>query len=106
MRIRSIGTDELDLFIDAAGYSDHPKEVEQYLDRMFAPGSMRPEWCFIAEEGDRPVGRVALWIPARDRGFPVRGGPGSARTNRSRRLVPSPARRRARYRRDIWGRAV
>src|SRR5918993_6132913 len=33
------------------------------MERMFAAGSMRPEWCFIAEaeQGERPLGRVALW---------------------------------------------
>jgi ribosomal protein S18 acetylase RimI-like enzyme/GNAT superfamily N-acetyltransferase len=60
-RIRPVGNHELGLFIEAAGFPDHRKEIEQYLDRMFAAGSMRPEWCFIAEEGDRPVGRVAFW---------------------------------------------
>jgi GNAT superfamily N-acetyltransferase/RimJ/RimL family protein N-acetyltransferase len=70
MRIRSVGTNELDLFIDAAGFPDHRSEIEQYLDRMFAAGSMRPEWCFIAEEEDRPVGRVAFWtLPGMEQPF-------------------------------------
>jgi GNAT superfamily N-acetyltransferase/RimJ/RimL family protein N-acetyltransferase len=70
MRIRSVGTNELDLFIDAAGFPDHRSEIEQYLDRMFAAGSMRPEWCFIAEEEDRPVGRVAFWtLPGMEQSF-------------------------------------
>jgi predicted N-acetyltransferase YhbS len=70
MRIRSLGTNELDLFIDAAGFPDHRKEVEQDLDRMFAAGSMRPEWCFFAEEGGRPVGRVAFWtLPGMEEHF-------------------------------------
>jgi GNAT superfamily N-acetyltransferase/RimJ/RimL family protein N-acetyltransferase len=70
MRIRSVGTNELDLFIDAAGFPDHRSEIEQYLDRMFAAGSMRPEWCFIAEEEDRPVGRGAFWtLPGMEQSF-------------------------------------
>jgi RimJ/RimL family protein N-acetyltransferase len=28
---------------------------------MFAAGSMRPGWCFVAEEEDRLLGRVAFW---------------------------------------------
>lgn len=28
---------------------------------MFDAGSMRPEWCFVIEEGDRSLGHVALW---------------------------------------------
>ena len=63
MHIRPVRADELDLFVGAAGTPDHRKEVEHYLKSMFAAGSMRPEWCFVAEEqqGDRPLGRVAFW---------------------------------------------
>ena len=61
MHIRTVSWEDIDLFIDAAGYPDHRSEVEQYLDRMFTAGSMRPEWCFIAEDGDGPVGRIAFW---------------------------------------------
>ena len=62
MRIRPVRADELDLFLGAAGSPDHHREVQRYLDRMFAAGSMRPEWCFVAlGEGDRPLGRVAFW---------------------------------------------
>jgi RimJ/RimL family protein N-acetyltransferase len=70
MRIRSVGTNELDLFIDAAGFPDHRKEVQHYLERMFAAGSMRPEWCFIAAEAGIPVGRVAFWtLPGMEEPF-------------------------------------
>jgi predicted N-acetyltransferase YhbS len=62
MRIRPASTGELDLFFEAAGSPDHRKEVERYLDSMFTAGSMRPEWCFVAEdEGGPPLGRVAFW---------------------------------------------
>ncbi len=62
MRIRPVRADELDLFVEAAGHPDHRREVERYLDRMFAAGSMRPEWCFVAlDTGDHPLGRVAFW---------------------------------------------
>ena len=37
---------------------------------MFAAGSMHPEWCFVAEEGDRPLGRVAFWtLPGMEEPF-------------------------------------
>jgi RimJ/RimL family protein N-acetyltransferase len=37
---------------------------------MFDAGSMRPEWCFVAEEGDLPVGRVAFWtLPGMEEPF-------------------------------------
>ena len=43
MRTRPIRADELDLFVEAADSPDRRKEVEQYLRRMFAAGSMRAE---------------------------------------------------------------
>jgi RimJ/RimL family protein N-acetyltransferase len=63
MRIRPVRADELDLFVEVAGYPEHREEVSRYLKSMFAAGSMRPEWCFVAqEEGeDHPLGRVAFW---------------------------------------------
>ena len=62
MRTRPVRADELDLFVGAAGSPDHRKEVRQYLQSMFAAGSMRPEWCFVAQEDeDRTLGRVAFW---------------------------------------------
>jgi ribosomal protein S18 acetylase RimI-like enzyme len=70
IRIRPVGNDELDLFVEAAGLPDHQREIRQYLKNMFAAGSMRPEWCFLAEDGDRPVGRVAFWtLPGMEEPF-------------------------------------
>jgi RimJ/RimL family protein N-acetyltransferase/predicted N-acetyltransferase YhbS len=71
MRIRPVRADELDRFIEAAGSPDHRREIEQYLKSMFAAGSMRPEWCFVAEvEAERPLGRVALWtLPGMEEPF-------------------------------------
>ena len=70
MRTRPVRADELDLFVEAAGLPDHRQEVEQYLKSMFAAGSMRPGWCFVAEEQGRPVGRVAFWtLPGMEKPF-------------------------------------
>jgi len=70
MHIRPVRADELDRFTEAAGSPDHRREVAQYLKSMFAAGSMRPEWCFVAEEGDRPLGRVAFWtLPGLEQPF-------------------------------------
>jgi predicted N-acetyltransferase YhbS/ribosomal protein S18 acetylase RimI-like enzyme len=57
--------------VAAAATPDHHREVEEYLKRMFAAGSMRPEWCFVAEEeGEGPVGRVAFWtLPGMEEPF-------------------------------------
>ena len=56
MRTRPIRAEELGLFVRAAGPPDHRKEVGRYLESMFAAGSMRPEWCFVAEEEAAPSG--------------------------------------------------
>ena len=70
MHTRPVRADELDLFVGAAGSPHHRREVEQYLKSMFAAGSMRPEWCFVAEEGDRLLGRLALWtLPGMEKPF-------------------------------------
>ena len=61
MHIRPVSPEDLGRFIEAAGSPDHTAEVDHYLQRMFAAGSMRAEWCFIAEREGRLVGRVALW---------------------------------------------
>ena len=62
MRTRPVRADELDdLFVEATGSPDHRKEVDQYLESMFAADSMHPEWCFVAEEENRPIGRIAYW---------------------------------------------
>jgi predicted N-acetyltransferase YhbS/RimJ/RimL family protein N-acetyltransferase len=72
MHTRPVRADELDLFVGAAGTPDQRREVEHYLKSMFAAGSMRPEWCFVAEEeqGERPLGRVAFWtLPGMEKPF-------------------------------------
>ena len=72
MRICPVSPEDLDRFIGAAGSPDHREEVEHYLQRMFAAGSMRPEWCFLAQEKevDHPLGRVAFWtLPGMEEPF-------------------------------------
>ena len=72
MRTRSVRSDELDLFVEASGSPDHREEVRRYLESMFAAGSMRPEWCFVAqeEEEDHTLGRVAFWtLPGMEEPF-------------------------------------
>lgn len=61
MHIRPIHAGELDLFVEAASLTEHREDIENYLEKMFEAGSMRPEWCFVAEEGGHPIGRVAFW---------------------------------------------
>jgi RimJ/RimL family protein N-acetyltransferase len=61
MLIRPIRADELDLFVEAGGAPEHRREVKGYVQDIFAAASMRPGWCFVLENGDRALGRVALW---------------------------------------------
>ena len=70
MHVRPVSAGEIIPFVEAAGRPEQRGEIRQYLERMFDAGSMRPEWCFIAEEGDRPVGRVAFWtLPGMEEPF-------------------------------------
>lgn len=66
MHVRPVRANELGLFVEASGSPNHLREVENYLDRVFAAGSMRPEWCFVALDAvDRLLGRVAFWTRGR-----------------------------------------
>ena len=70
MHTRPVRADELDLFVGAAGTTDHRREVEYYLESMFAAGSMRPEWCFVAKKEGEGLGRVAFWtLPGMEEPF-------------------------------------
>jgi RimJ/RimL family protein N-acetyltransferase len=72
MHTRPVRADELDLFVETAGSPDRRREVQHYMERMFAAGSMRPEWCFIVtqEQGESPLGRVAFWtLPGMEEPF-------------------------------------
>ena len=66
MTATTVGAADLDRFV-AAGGALHREEVEQYVRSMFDAGSMRPEWCFVIEEGGGDLGRVAFWtLPGMD----------------------------------------
>ncbi len=67
MRTQTVRAAELDSFVEAGGAYPHREQVRQYVKSMFDAGSMRPQWCFVVEEGERSVGRVALWtLPGMD----------------------------------------
>jgi ribosomal protein S18 acetylase RimI-like enzyme len=61
MRVSPVTAAELDRFVAAGGEPAHHGDVRRYLEAMFAAGSMRPEWCFVAEKDGRSVGRIAFW---------------------------------------------
>jgi hypothetical protein len=67
MRAQTVRTAELDHFVEAGGAARHREEVRKYVRTMFDAGCMRPEWCFVIEDGGRGRGRVALWtLPGMD----------------------------------------
>ncbi len=67
MTTPTVSPAELDRFVAAGGAVEHREEVRHYAQSMFEAGSMRPEWCFVIEEGDGSLGRVALWtLPGMD----------------------------------------
>jgi hypothetical protein len=67
MRTHTVCAVELDRFVEAGGATRHRQEVRQYVRSMFDAGCMRPDWCFVIEDGDGNLGRVALWtLPGMD----------------------------------------
>lgn len=61
MQIRPIRPSELPAFAAIGADNRHTDDIRQYLDQMIAAGSMRPDWCFVADDGDQLRGRVAFW---------------------------------------------
>ncbi|MEJ8547405.1 GNAT family N-acetyltransferase [Brevibacillus borstelensis] len=67
--VRPIRPEEIDDFA-RVGSSDPARvqEVKRYVEQMIAAGSIRTEWCFVAEEANRLRGRVAFWtLPKLDK---------------------------------------
>ena len=72
MHVRPATSAGLDSFVELAGDPTRHPEVRRYLDAMFAAGSMRPEWCFVAEKDSGPSGRIAFWtLPGMDEPFAI-----------------------------------
>jgi GNAT superfamily N-acetyltransferase len=58
--LRSISSDEKDLFSEGET-PEKAAGLRAYLDSQLAAGSIRPEWCFVAERDGRQLGRAALY---------------------------------------------
>ena len=56
MRIRPIQPDELPVFAGAATPSEHVATVHDYVSDLLIKGSMRTEWCYVAESRRRAIG--------------------------------------------------
>jgi ribosomal protein S18 acetylase RimI-like enzyme len=61
MNIRPISLGELDAFSAFGRDPEHAAAVRAYVAQMLAKGSMRAEWCFIAEDGGQHLGTLGLW---------------------------------------------
>ena len=61
LTIRPIAADELSAFLALQADPEQAADQAAYVDRMFAAGAMRPEWCYVATDGDGTVGRFAFW---------------------------------------------
>ena len=61
MRIRPIDEHELPAFAAIGADSTHTDDIHQYLQQMISLGSMRRDWCFVAEDAGRLLGRLAFW---------------------------------------------
>jgi RimJ/RimL family protein N-acetyltransferase len=61
MRVRPIGDHELLDFVAIGTDSTHIDGIHQYLQKMFAAGSMRRDWCFVVEDNAHLLGRLAFW---------------------------------------------
>lgn len=59
--IRPIGVGELPTFALTANHPDHVADQAGYIERLIGIGSMRPEWCYLAEQAGIPIARFAFW---------------------------------------------
>ncbi len=59
--VRPVRPAEWEDFIVAWTDPNRVDDVKQYVDQMMKKGSIRPEWCFVALQENRLMGRVAYW---------------------------------------------
>lgn len=60
MTVRQVKADEIAAFLSFPGTSENQKQAVQ---RMIDDGRTRPEWCFMAADGERTVARIGFWAP-------------------------------------------
>jgi RimJ/RimL family protein N-acetyltransferase len=61
MIIRPLASHEIATFARVGGSNTHTQDVEHYLQQMLLQGSVRLEWCFVAEEAEQIIGTLAYW---------------------------------------------
>ncbi|KIL34359.1 hypothetical protein SD71_20220 [Cohnella kolymensis] len=61
MTVHPIQPSQLEQFIHIGSDTGHCDDTRRYLEQMLAAGSIRTEWCYVVEENDHMLGRVAFW---------------------------------------------
>ncbi|MBW4687963.1 MAG: GNAT family N-acetyltransferase [Komarekiella atlantica HA4396-MV6] len=61
MDIRPICREELETFASFSDRADLNEHFFTYLKDMWALVYVRPEWCFVAEEAGKFIGRIVYW---------------------------------------------
>ena len=61
MLIRPIHPGELATFATRPAQPERNREIQRYITEMIAVGSMRRDWCFVAEQDGRTLGCLAFW---------------------------------------------
>lgn len=61
MDIRPICREELETFASFSEHADLNEHFLTYLKDMWELGYVRPEWCFVAEEAGKFIGRIVYW---------------------------------------------
>ncbi|MET3292869.1 UNVERIFIED_CONTAM: ribosomal protein S18 acetylase RimI-like enzyme [Brevibacillus sp. OAP136] len=59
--VRPIKQEEWEKFAAIGCAPEHVAGCQRYLEQMLAAGSMRIDWCFVAEEAGQLIGRIASW---------------------------------------------
>jgi ribosomal protein S18 acetylase RimI-like enzyme len=61
--VRPIGRSELDTFVDFSADGAQNERLRSHLERALSTEETSLDWCLVADEGGRLVGRVYLWKP-------------------------------------------
>ncbi len=89
LTIRPIADDELSAFLAVQPDPERAADQAAYVDRMFAGGAMRPEWCYVATDGRR-YRRALRVLVASQVGCPDLARPDRRRRTRRRDGSPAP----------------
>ncbi len=68
MHIRPICCEELEAFANFSSSKELNENFLAYLRDMWNSRYVRPEWCFVAKEAGKFIGRISYWsLPSIDK---------------------------------------